>query len=180
MCAGTELRRDVVVAGEARGRCRLRRVPGLGRAGVAVYTTKVLVNTVCQGLGFHRDGLTFRIHQARGRPMAGKTVIRSVECGRPEREDHNEPKEDIKSVAPSLSCIQALRGFKAASQVCHGIFWELELGQNAHVSDRLGTLSNSPTGFLSPRWRVLQFSCRKSQLFQRSLSDKEAGSRLGE
>ena len=63
------------VAGLTGGSRRLRRVPGLGRAGVTVRTTQILVNTVRQGLGIHRDGLALRIHHASAGSVTGKTVI---------------------------------------------------------------------------------------------------------
>ena len=73
--AGAELRRHIVMAGQAGSRRRFRRVPTLGGPGMAVHTTQVLVNAVRKGAGIYRDGFSLGIHHPGLRPVAGKTVI---------------------------------------------------------------------------------------------------------
>ena len=94
--AGAELRSLVGMAGEAGSRCRFRRVPTLGRPGVAIHTSQVFVNTVRQGTGIYRDGLSLGIHHAGRRPVAGKTIIRSKEHWGLEGEGQNKANQDKK------------------------------------------------------------------------------------
>ena len=81
MRARAELGRCVVMAGNARSRSRLRRVTTLGRPRVAIDTTEILVNAVCQSGGIDRDGLSLRIHHSRAWTVAGKAILRREEGG---------------------------------------------------------------------------------------------------
>ena len=94
--ARAKLRSLVGVAGEAGSRCRLRRVPTLGRPGMAIHTSQVLVHAVREGTGIYRDGLSLGIHHAGRRSVAGKTIIRSKEHWGLEGEGQNKANQEKK------------------------------------------------------------------------------------
>ncbi len=72
---GAELGPLVIMAGQAGSRRRFRRVPTLGRPGVAIHTTQVLVDAVRQGSRIDRDGLPLGIHHAGSWTMAGEAFL---------------------------------------------------------------------------------------------------------
>jgi len=97
---GADLYARVVMTTEAGSGGRLRRMPGFGRARVAVHATQILVHAVRKGFRLYRDGLALGINHAGAGSMAGKAVI----CGSNRKgsygEDQAQPNKDMKSTIP--------------------------------------------------------------------------------
>ncbi len=75
MRAGAELGPLVIMAGQAGSRRGFRRVPTLGRPGVAIHTTQVLVDAMGQRNRIDRNGLPLGIHHAGSWTMAGEAFF---------------------------------------------------------------------------------------------------------
>ena len=79
---GAELGGYVVMAGDALGGGRLRRVAFLRRSRVAIDTAEILVNAMRKCRGIYGDGFALRIHHAGAGGVAGEAGFRGEEGGR--------------------------------------------------------------------------------------------------